>query len=252
MGALEDTEERLYGLPLDQFTAARDEAAKQLRADGDRDAAAAVKKLRKPSAAAWAVNATVRAAPTAAKRVVQTGKKLEAAQAKAISGAGGSLRDAAAAHAQAIDEMVAALEAELGDDAKPAVIDRARETMRAVAADGEVRDRFERGTLLREAEAVGFGAAGATPAPPPERDRNAKPKSGSAAERKRAAQAVKRADRALQAATGHVDDMEARVERAREALGEAKSGLADARRDRDARETELDEARAAARKLEAS
>jgi len=252
MGALEKAEERLYGLPLDEFTAARDEEAKRLRAGGDSDAAAVVKKLRKPSVAAWAVNVAVRADPKAAKRVVQTGARLEAAQSQAISGGGGSLRDAAAAHGEAIDAMVAALETALGDDAKAAVVDRGRETMRAVAADAEVRDRFERGTLVREAEAVGFGAASATPAPPAKRGKSPKKAAGSAARRKRAEQAEKRADRALQAAAGHVDDMEARVERAREALANAEEAAADARRDRDTRETELDAARAAVRELEAS
>jgi hypothetical protein len=252
MGALENTEERLYGLPLDAFIAERNEAAKALRAEGDREAAAAIRKLRKPSAAAWAVNAAVRADPEAAKRVVRTGRRLEAAQAKAVAGGGGSLREAAAAHGEAIDAMVEALEATLGDDAKAAVVDRARETMRAVAADAEVRDRFERGTLVREVAAVGFGAFEATPAPPPERDRKAKPASASAAQRRRAAQAYKRADRALQAAVGHVEDVEGRVERARAALADAEGALAEARGERDARRAELDRARAAVRELESS
>ena len=48
----------LYGLPQDEFTPARDARAKELKAD--KDLAAAVKKLKKPSVAAWAVNLFVR------------------------------------------------------------------------------------------------------------------------------------------------------------------------------------------------
>ena len=53
----------LYGLPLDRFVAERDALAKQLRGDGRREEADAVKKLPKPTRAAWAVNAAVRAEP---------------------------------------------------------------------------------------------------------------------------------------------------------------------------------------------
>ena len=52
-----DPIDELYGLPLEDFVAQRDALAKRLRADGDRDAAAAVKKLPKPTRAAWAAQA---------------------------------------------------------------------------------------------------------------------------------------------------------------------------------------------------
>ena len=48
--------DRLYAGPLTDFISARDALAKELRATGDRDAASAVKSLRKPSRAAWALN----------------------------------------------------------------------------------------------------------------------------------------------------------------------------------------------------
>src|ERR671929_141560 len=50
----------LYGLPLDRFIAERGALAKALRGEDRRDEAAEVAKLRKPSAAAWAVNQLVR------------------------------------------------------------------------------------------------------------------------------------------------------------------------------------------------
>lgn len=48
--------DRLYAGPLTEFISARDALAKELRAAGDREAASAVKSLRKPSRAAWALN----------------------------------------------------------------------------------------------------------------------------------------------------------------------------------------------------
>ena len=48
--------DQLYRLPPEQFTAARDTAARQAKADGDADAATALTALRRPSAAAWLVN----------------------------------------------------------------------------------------------------------------------------------------------------------------------------------------------------
>ena len=51
---VEQAAEELYGLPPGEFTSARDKRAKELRGDGERDAANAVKALRKPTVAAWA------------------------------------------------------------------------------------------------------------------------------------------------------------------------------------------------------
>src|SRR5436190_535362 len=50
------TVETLFQLPLDQFTAAKNALAAQLKKSGHRDAAARVKGLSKPPVSAWAVN----------------------------------------------------------------------------------------------------------------------------------------------------------------------------------------------------
>ena len=52
--------DELYGADPDEFTARRNELAKELRAEGRRAAAEQVKDLRKPSLAAWAVNQLAR------------------------------------------------------------------------------------------------------------------------------------------------------------------------------------------------
>jgi hypothetical protein len=53
---IEQELDRLYARPLAEFIGARNELAKTLRISGDRQAAAAVKTLTKPSVTAWAVN----------------------------------------------------------------------------------------------------------------------------------------------------------------------------------------------------
>ena len=51
-----DTEiQRLYGLPFGEFTAARNQLAKELKKQGDKDASEEVASLPKPSVSAWAV-----------------------------------------------------------------------------------------------------------------------------------------------------------------------------------------------------
>ena len=52
--------DRLYELPLAEFTGARNALAKELRKEGDREGADAVKGLKKPSIEAWTVNQLVR------------------------------------------------------------------------------------------------------------------------------------------------------------------------------------------------
>ena len=58
--AVEQAADLLYGLPLDEFTPARNAAAKELRDQGLKAEADAVKALAKPSVAAWAVNQLTR------------------------------------------------------------------------------------------------------------------------------------------------------------------------------------------------
>ena len=72
--------EDLYGLPLEEFTPARDALAKELKAAGRKDEAAEVKSLRKPSVAAWALNRVAREHPDAVEGLRAAGAVLREAQ----------------------------------------------------------------------------------------------------------------------------------------------------------------------------
>src|SRR4051812_9999937 len=75
----------LYDLPLDEFTAARNSLAKELRAS-DRDEAERVKGLRKPSAAAWALNQAVRRDPSRLNEFLEAARELREAYEGLLAG----------------------------------------------------------------------------------------------------------------------------------------------------------------------
>lgn len=90
MSLLEEAE-ALYGLALGEFTVARDERAKALKAE-DAELAKAVKALRKPSLAAWVLNLLVRREPDQVAQLVSVGAalrdaaaSLDAAQLRALT-----------------------------------------------------------------------------------------------------------------------------------------------------------------------
>jgi DNA repair exonuclease SbcCD ATPase subunit len=69
--------EELYGLPLAEFTAARDARARELKG---KPLAAPVKALRKPSTAAWVVDLLVRRENDQVAQMLEVGQALRAAQ----------------------------------------------------------------------------------------------------------------------------------------------------------------------------
>ena len=73
-----DIADELYGLPLADFTPARDAHVKSLK--GDKELAAAVKALRKPSVAAWVVDLLVRREADQVAQVLAVGEALRNAQ----------------------------------------------------------------------------------------------------------------------------------------------------------------------------
>lgn len=195
--------DELFGGDPAQFTARRDALAKELRKAGDREAADAVKALRRPSAAAAIVNRLARERRAELRAVLDAGAELAAAQAAAVGGrAGGDeLRGAQRALRAAIEGLVA--EATRGASATTA--EKVRETLQAAAGHEELRAVVAAGRLEREASAAGFGGLDAALIPAPARSSSkgaakgkGKGRKGSAeedaaaAERARAAEEVAR------------------------------------------------------------
>ena len=114
---VDEAAELLYGLPLDEFTSARNAAAKELRDRGLGTESDEVKALAKPSVAAWAVNQLTR------RRHADLDEFLEAAAAarEAQLGGGAGARDAVRRLRDALDALVDSARAELGGKASEAV-----------------------------------------------------------------------------------------------------------------------------------
>src|SRR5919204_1738269 len=167
-------EDDLYGLPLEEFTAQRDALAKQLRKDGDGEAAARVKALRKPTLAAWAVNQVIRTQPKAARELAAAGEALRKAQTALMSGKGSGekLRAASERERAAVDQLLNAARGLLsgsGGSLAEGTLEKVAETLRAAAGDDETREAVLAGRLDRERQAAGLGGElgflAATPAP---------------------------------------------------------------------------------------
>ncbi|MEP7765438.1 hypothetical protein [Sanguibacter sp. 25GB23B1] len=77
---LESAADELYGQPLTEFVPTRNRLEKDARGSGDRPLAQAVRDLRKPSQAAWAVNQIVRQSPEILDDILHLGDDLRTAQ----------------------------------------------------------------------------------------------------------------------------------------------------------------------------
>src|SRR5579859_4354204 len=150
---VDEAAERLYGLPLDEFTAARNGAAKELRDRGLRAEADEVKALPKPSAAAWAVNQLTR------RRHADLDEFLEAAATArdAQLGGGPDAREAVKALRTTLNRLVQAAREELGSKTSEAVVTGIRQSLEAAAVDDEAAEDIRRGRLAKELEPAGFG-----------------------------------------------------------------------------------------------
>jgi hypothetical protein len=217
----------LYGLPLDRFIPERGALAKSLRAGGERDEAAGVAKLRKPSVAAWAVNQLVRTQGAEVKALFKAGDQLQRAQADLLAGKGDAakLRTATEREREAVDELTAAARGLLsseGHELTPSTLERVSDTLHAAALDEGARGEVKDGCLVRELRHVGLGAFGELAAAPPA------PKQDEA-KRKAAEKAEAERRRALERANRAVETAQARRDRAADALREAEDALARAR-----------------------
>src|ERR1700694_1936509 len=75
----------LYALPLDRFTAARDELARRLRRGGERDAADEIKRLGRPSVPAWALTQVRRSDPRSVDELIAAAERLRDAQQRLLA-----------------------------------------------------------------------------------------------------------------------------------------------------------------------
>lgn len=147
----------LYCGDLDHFVAGRAEIAKSTAATGDRAAAAAIRKLRKPSRGAWLLNVLAADFSESVQRVRELGQDLAQAHRAADATA---LRDLTATRREVLDEATRnAARAAAGRGWQPtqAALTEANETLQAALADPELGERIAAGAMVATVRAAGFG-----------------------------------------------------------------------------------------------
>jgi hypothetical protein len=237
--------DELFHGPLEEFTPARNELAKSLRADGETEAADWVKGLRKPTRSAWLVNQlAVRKAKEVAE-LLKVGQQLRAAQEEMLAGSTdrGKLREAASRERQAIDSLVRTAEA-IGREhgVGEQILDRVGETLQAASSDPQVAEAIERGWLSREQRAAGIGLVGPpTPKAPARGRKKDEREAAEHAARQQQAKRRKDAERKLAAAVKRLERERAKLERARESVEEAERRVHAAELDANAARRALEE-----------
>lgn len=150
MKTTEDDIDRLYELPVDEFTAARNALAAKAGANG-----AAIKKLQKPNKPAWAVNQLYWKRRPVYDRLVRASATLRDAHARRLQGADVDIRKVETAHQEAVkaaSEEIRALLRGANDDPTPSLMNAVVTTLQALPASGRP------GRLERPLSPMGFEA----------------------------------------------------------------------------------------------
>lgn len=224
---LETELDNLYGCPLEEFTAARNELASRLTKAGQADAANTVKGLKKPSVAVWAVNQLARMHEKEVAALIDAGARLRSAQESALrGGAADEVRAATRAERDALRTLTRRAEAVLSESGRgksQQTLERINKTLRAAAVDPEASSLLQLGRLPDEVQSEGFGALAAM-APTRPTKKAARRKDGLALRRLR-----REAEEAERAATEAEEEAKRAADDAAHARERAKAARRDAR-----------------------
>lgn len=261
--------DELYAVPLTEFTRRRDQAVAAAKKD-DPELADALKALRKPTVAAWAVNLFVRRESAQLDQLLDLGAALRDAQTaldgeelRALSRQRRQVTAALATRARAVAQQE-------GQRLTQAVLDQVESTFTAALLDEQVAKALRSGLLVQPVHSTGLEAADLTSAvalpealgftaPPreapeaeeptrpvlrlvPDPERRTKERRAAKEELTEAERALTRAARARRTAQRRVDDLEARLLRLRSEADELRRRLTDLEVEADEVEEELTEA----------
>jgi hypothetical protein len=160
---LPDEARLLFQGPPEGFVSARDALAARLRDDGRAEEAAAVKRLRKPTVVAWALDQLATRDPDGVQELLEAGSEVRAAQQAALSskrGAAERLRTAGLARGAAVARLAAVAAAALQEAGKApeAHEDAIAGALGVSAIDQEAAAMLAAGTFERPpAAGAGFG-----------------------------------------------------------------------------------------------
>src|SRR5262249_28758146 len=145
--SLDEIAWELYGLLPAEFTAARNARAKEAKQAGDRDLAAAITALGKPTMVGWLANQLIRQYPDEMHALLELGESLREATA---SLAGDQLRELSRQQRQVVYALVHQARGLASAAGHPASEDTARgleETLHAALADPAAASQLAAGRL---------------------------------------------------------------------------------------------------------
>jgi len=222
--SVERAADELYGLPLQDFVAARNAQAKELRGAGRRDEAEAVRELQKPTLPSWVVNQLARGRELDVRRLAKAGEALQKGPADAAGFA-----EARREETEVLRRLLRAARDVLEAAGRPpsgTTLERVGTNLRAAAVSDDQRDALLRGRLAEDLEPAGFevlaqsvAAAGS--------GRKSRP---AAAARTRAAQRLKAVRRKAEQAEAEAESLEQTMTQAEDELANAKRAARDAER----------------------
>jgi hypothetical protein len=235
----DEVADELYALPPEQFTAARNARAKEAKAAGDKETAARIATLRKPTVLAWLVNMLVRELPDEINGFLDLGDALREATATM---SGPELRQLSGQRhrlVQALVRQTRDLARQAGHRITEDVARGLEETLAAALTDPAVAEQLRGGRLTSGMAATGFpptsggnvrartslGQAGAVR--PKKCAADAPPAQPSAEERRRQ-QAMVRLERDLRDAERRAEQAEQAQAVTAEAFEESQRALAEA------------------------
>jgi len=155
---LADAAAALYALTPGEFTAARNKRAREARADGDKEFAAAITALRKPSASAWLVNMLVRHRTDQISQVLDLAASLREAQQDLDAQ---ELRELGRQRQQLVAALTREgrrLASDLGEHLSDAAADEVGQTLQAAMVDAWAAAAVRTGALVRPLLATGVEA----------------------------------------------------------------------------------------------
>ncbi|GAB3441159.1 hypothetical protein GCM10027517_16660 [Phycicoccus ginsengisoli] len=149
--------QELYAVEPDTFMATRSRLVAAAKADSDKAAATEIGKLRKPSVAAWAVNATAREEAGVVADLVELGERMREAQSRLDAAALTGMRKERDAAVEAFVTAAARVAAAAARSLSPAVLQEVRATAIAALADERASAAVTSGQLTRSLSYSGFG-----------------------------------------------------------------------------------------------
>lgn len=147
----------LYGLLPEEFAAVRKVRAGEAQAEGNRDLAAAIRKLRRPTTSAWLANVLVRERPAEIANLLALGSAMFTAQSNLAAGDMRRLSRERQRMVTSLTDDALQLAHDIGREVNESTTRELEATLDAAIANSEARDALASGHLVSALEYSGFG-----------------------------------------------------------------------------------------------